>query len=60
MATKSLRVTQKRSTIGLNKRQAQTLRGLGLGKLHRTAELPDNDATWGMIRKLGQLVQVEK
>lgn len=60
MATKTLRVTQKRSAIGRNKRQTQTLRGLGLGKLHRTVELPDNEATWGMIRKLDHLVQVEK
>lgn len=60
MASKTIRVTQKRSAIGRNQRQGQTLKAMGLGKLHRTVELPDNDATWGMVRKLGHLVQVEK
>ena len=60
MATKTLRVTQARSGIGRNKAQVQTLKAMGLGKMHRTVELPDNDATWGMIRKLEHLVRVEK
>lgn len=59
MATKTIKVTQKRSAIGRNKSQGQTLKGLGLGKLHKSSEVPDNDASWGMIRKLGHLVQVE-
>lgn len=60
MATKTLRVTQTSSAIGHGKKQRQTLRGLGLGKMHRTAEVPDNEASWGMIRKISHIVRVEK
>ena len=59
MTEKTIFVTQKKSSIGRSPRQGQTLRGLGLGKMHRTVQLPDNQATWGMIRKVDQLVQVQ-
>ena len=35
------------------------LRGLGLGKLHRTRELEDTAAVRGMIAKVHHLVRVE-
>ncbi|MDA0276847.1 MAG: 50S ribosomal protein L30, partial [Proteobacteria bacterium] len=35
------------------------LRGLGLGKRHRTSELEDTPAVRGMIRKVAHLVRVE-
>ena len=60
MTAKTIRVTQKRSAIGRSPKQSKTLRGMGLGKMHRTVNLPDNEATWGMVRKVDQLVQVEK
>lgn len=38
--------------------QEKTLRGLGLGKLHRTRTLEDTAAVRGMINKVGHLVRV--
>ena len=56
----TLRVTQVRSGIGFTVRQKRILRALGLGKMHRTVELPDNDAVRGMIRAIPHLVEVEE
>jgi len=55
-----LRVTQVRSGIGYAERQKRILRALGLGKMHRTVELPDNDAVRGMVRAIPHLVRVEE
>jgi len=54
-----VRVTQLGSAIGRPRDQGQTLRGLGLGKRHRTAELEDTPSVRGMIAKVSHLVQVE-
>jgi len=55
----TLRVTQIRSAIRRPKDQAATLRGLGLGKMHRTRELEDTPSVRGMINKIRHLVRVE-
>ena len=60
MASKTVKVTQTRNSIGREKSQGATLKAMGLGKMHRTVELPDNDATWGMINKVSHLVTVAK
>lgn len=59
-AKKTLRVTQVKSSIGYKKDQAATLRGLGLGKIGRTHDLPDNESVRGMIFKVQHLVKVEE
>jgi large subunit ribosomal protein L30 len=59
-AAGTVRVTQVRSPIGRPKDQRQTLIGLGLNKLHRTAELSDTPAVRGMIRKVQHLVKVHE
>jgi large subunit ribosomal protein L30 len=38
--------------------QAQTLRGLGLGKLHRMRTLEDTPSVRGMIRAVQHLVEI--
>jgi large subunit ribosomal protein L30 len=38
--------------------QAQTLRGLGLGKIRRTRTLEDTPAVRGMIRAVQHLVEI--
>ena len=38
--------------------QEQTLRGLGLGKMHRTRTLEDTPAVRGMINKVPHLVRI--
>jgi large subunit ribosomal protein L30 len=57
--TKRVRVTQVGSAAGRKPGQAETLRGLGLGKLHRTRELEDTPSVRGMIRKVAHLLKVE-
>lgn len=54
-----IRVKQTRSAIGYAPDQHQTLRGLGLGKPHKTRELEDTPAVRGMIKKVSHLVSVE-
>ncbi|MCH7710579.1 MAG: 50S ribosomal protein L30 [Proteobacteria bacterium] len=56
----TVRVTQIGSPIGRRKDQRQTLIGLGLNKLHRSKDLPDNPAVRGMIDKVHHLVRVEE
>ncbi len=56
----TVRVTQIGSPIGRRKDQRQTLIGLGLNKMHRTKDLPDNPAVRGMIDKVHHLVRVEE
>ena len=56
----TVRVTQLGSPIGRRKDQRQTLIGLGLNKLHRSKDLPDNPAVRGMIDKVHHLVRVEE
>ena len=38
--------------------QRETLKGLGLNKMHRTRELEDTPAVRGMVRKISHLVQI--
>ena len=59
-ATKAtLKVTQIGSPIGRQAVQLDTLKGLGLNKLHRTRELEDTPAVRGMIHAVRHLVRVE-
>ena len=54
-----LKVTQIRSGIGRPKKQVLTLKGLGLGRPHKTAVLNDTLPIRGMIKKVSHLVTVE-
>ncbi len=56
---KHLKVTQTGSTIARPKTQEVVLRGLGLGKLHRTRVLQDTPEIRGMVAKVAHLVRVE-
>jgi large subunit ribosomal protein L30 len=56
----SLRVTQTRSTISHIARNRATIRALGLKRIGDTVEVPDNDATRGMVRQVRFLVSVEE
>jgi len=58
-AKKTVRVTQVKSAIGRQGDQRETLKGLGLNKMHRTRELEDTPSVRGMINKVSHLVRVE-
>ena len=55
-----LRVTQTKSTISHIARNRATIRALGLKRIGDTVEVPDNDATRGMVRQVRFLVSVEE
>ena len=54
-----LQVRQIRSGIGFDKKQKATLRALGLGRIGKRRELPDNPQIRGMIARVTHLVRVE-
>jgi large subunit ribosomal protein L30 len=55
---KALKITLLKSTIGFNRTQAETVRGMGLRRIRHTVELPDTPETRGMILKVRHLVSV--
>ena len=57
--TKRLKITQIKSTIGFDRKQAKVIEGLGLRRIGHSVELPDTPATRGMIHKVRHLVTVE-
>jgi large subunit ribosomal protein L30 len=57
--TETIKVTLLKSGIGHPKKIRQTLRGLGLTKLHKTVNLKNTPAIRGMINKVSFMVKVE-
>jgi large subunit ribosomal protein L30 len=53
-----IRVQLVKSGISRPKRHKETLKGLGLTKMHRVKELNDTPAIRGMIAKVSHLVKV--
>ena len=56
----TVKVTQTGSPIGRQKYQRETLKGLGLNKIHKSRELEDTPSVRGMINKVKHLVSVEE
>jgi large subunit ribosomal protein L30 len=56
----TLKITQFKSANGANPRQRDTLRTLGLGKIGRSTERPDDPAVRGAIHSVRHLVRVEE
>ena len=55
-----LAVRQVRSGIGYNRKQKATLRAMGLGRVGRLRELPDNPEVRAMVAKIPHLVVIEE
>ena len=60
MAEKNLKITLVKSPIGAVPKQKATIEALGLRKMHKTVEMPDNGAVRGMIQTVRHLVKVEE
>jgi len=60
MSAKKITIIQKASGAGQKPGIAETLVGLGLGKVRRCSVLTDTPAVRGMITKVRHLVQVEE
>ena len=56
----ALRVTQRRSRNGANRKQVQTLRSLGLRRIGHTVEVKDCEQTRGMLHAVRHLVEVQE
>ena len=54
-----LKITYKKSVIGYNQRQKDTVKALGLKKLNSSVVQPDNPQIRGMVKKVCHLVEVE-
>ena len=55
-----LRVTQRRSSNGSDKRQKDTLRSLGLRRIGHTVQVNDSPQARGMLAKVRHLVEVSE
>ena len=59
MATKTLKVTQVKSTAGRLKNQKACIAGLGLRRIGHSVEVEDTPSVRGMINKVNFLIKVE-
>jgi len=57
--SKTVKVTQTKSSIGRLPKHRATLRGLGLRRINHTVELEDTPSVRGMINKVYYMVKVE-
>ena len=57
---KRIKVTLIHSTIGFNKTQLATVKGMGFRRLNQIVELLDTPETRGMIQKVRHLVTVSE
>lgn len=55
-----LKITLVKSPIGAIPKHKATVKALGLKKLNKTVEMPDNGAVRGMIACVRHLVKVEE
>ncbi len=55
-----VRVTLVKSTIGAVPKNKKTIVALGLTKMNKTVELPNNAGTQGAIRKVAPYLKVEE
>ena len=55
-----VKVTLIKSTIGAVPKHRRTVEALGLKKVNKTVELPDNAAVRGMVNQVSYLVKVEE
>ena len=54
-----LRIKQVRSPNGSNRKQRETLRSIGLGKIGKTSERPDSEPLRGQLYSVRHLIEVE-
>ena len=55
-----LKITLVKSTIGAIPKHKKTVEAMGLRKLNKSVEMPDNESVRGMIFQVKHLVKVEE
>ncbi len=56
----NLKITLKKSLIGVKKDQIATAHSLGLKKIRAVTIQPDNEQTQGKIKKISHLIEVSQ
>lgn len=56
----ALKITQIRGTAGTKQNQKDSLRTLGLKRIHQSVERPDTPAVRGLINVVRHMVKVEE
>jgi large subunit ribosomal protein L30 len=56
----NIKITQVKSTNGTNPRQKGALRSLGLGRIGKSVERPDDPTVLGAVHSIRHLVKVEE
>ena len=56
----TVKVTLVKSPVGAIPKHRRTVEAMGLNKLYKTVELPDNAATRGQIQQIGYMLKVEE
>ena len=57
--SKTVKITQMKSSIGRLPKHRATLRGLGLRRIRQTVELEDTPSVRGMINLVSYMIKVE-
>lgn len=60
VADKTMRITLVRSPIGYTKRQKETVKALGLRRMHETIDRPDTPAMRAMVESVCHMVRIEE
>ncbi len=58
--TETLKVTQRKSKNGADRRQLDTLRSIGLRRVGHTVQVGDTPQMRGMLHKVRHLVEVDQ
>jgi large subunit ribosomal protein L30 len=59
MAAATLRIRQVRSANGSSRKQRESLKTLGLGRIGKATERPDDVIVRGLVAKVAHLVEVD-
>jgi large subunit ribosomal protein L30 len=57
---KQIKVTLVRSPIGFQPKHRETVRGLGLKRMHQSVVLEDTPSVRGMVNRIDYMVRVEE
>jgi large subunit ribosomal protein L30 len=57
---KQIKVTLVRSPIGVQPKHRETVRGLGLKRMHQSVVLEDTPSVRGMVNRIDYMVRVEE
>ena len=55
----TLKLKQVRSSNGSSQKQKDSLQTLGLGRIGKSSERPDDPAVRGLVRSVGHLIEVD-